>query len=230
MIKNHIKSAKHAAGKERLVSKEKTEHDITEALKVSDQHDHTVGETLPEDQLVYRVKVVTAFLRAAIPLNKIDNLRDLLEENGHRLSDRRCMSDIVAFISSQEQALTKEELAGRDLSVIFYGTTRLGEAMAIFVLFIDLNWQIQQRLIRFQLVAQSMTGEQVARELIMALSTQYSVSYSSLLASMRDRASVNDVAIRTLKVLYPGVIDIGYFLHTLDLLDLNLLSHTYNIL
>ena len=217
MIKNHIKSAKHAAGKERLVSKEKTEHDIAEALKVSDQDDHTVGETLPEDQRVYRVKVVTAFLRAAIPLNKIDNLRDLLEENGYRLSDRRHMSDIVPFISSQEQALIKEELAGRDLSVIFDGTTRLGEAMAILVRFIDSNWQIQQRLIRFQLLAQSMTGEQVARELIMALSTQYSVSSSSLLASMRDRASVNDVAIRTLKVLYPGVLDIGCFSHTLDL-------------
>ena len=41
------------------------------------------------------MRVVTTFLQAAIPLNKVDNLRDLLEENGFHLSDRRHMSDIV---------------------------------------------------------------------------------------------------------------------------------------
>ena len=149
-------------------AKEKTEHDIAEALKVSDQQNHTVGEKLPQDQCVYRVKVVTVFLQAAIPLNKIDNLEIYWRRMGivHLTGD---MSGIVPFISSQEQALIKEELAGRDLSVIFDRSICLGRAMAILVRFIDSNWQIQQRLIRFQLLAQSMTGEQVARELIMAL-------------------------------------------------------------
>ena len=76
VINNHIKSAKHEAGKKRLGSKEKTKLDIAEALKASDKLIHPVGETLPQEQRVYRVKVVTAFLRAAIPLNKIDGLRD----------------------------------------------------------------------------------------------------------------------------------------------------------
>ncbi len=217
VINNHIKSAKHLAGKERLKSKEKSEQDIAESLKASDQVSHPVGETLPQDQRVYRVKVVTAFLRAAIPLFKLDSLRELLEENGYRLSDRRHMTDIVPLIFSQEQARIKEELSGKDLSVIFDGTTRLGEAMAIVVRFIDSDWQIQQRLIRFQLIAQSMSGEEVAREVITALSTQYSINSSSLLAAMRDRASVNDVAIRTIKVVYPALLDVGCFSHTLDL-------------
>ena len=43
------------------------------------------------------------------------------------------MSDIVPFTFSQEQSLIKEEIAGKDLSVIFDGTTQLGEAMAILV-------------------------------------------------------------------------------------------------
>ena len=62
VINNHVKSAKHLAGKKRLGSKDKTEHDIVEALKASDQVTHPVGETLPQDERVYRVKVVTAFL------------------------------------------------------------------------------------------------------------------------------------------------------------------------
>ena len=44
-------------------------------------------------------------------------------------------------------------------------------------------------------------GEEVARELISVLSVTYGVRSSNLLASMRDRASVNNVAMRTLKVV-----------------------------
>ena len=36
------------------------------------------------------------------------------------------------------------------------------------------------------------------------------------MAALRDRASVNDVAVRTLKILYPNLVDIGCFSHTLD--------------
>jgi len=78
VVHNHVKSAKHQARKKRLGTKEKCEQDIAKALKASDEVTHPVGETLPQDQRVYRVKVVTAFLRAAIPLNKVESLRDLL--------------------------------------------------------------------------------------------------------------------------------------------------------
>lgn len=63
----------------------------------------------------------------------------------------------------------------------------------------------------------TVSNKQVARELVTALSTQYSISSTSLLAAMRDRATLNDVAVRTLKVLYPAIIDIACFSHTLDL-------------
>jgi len=65
VVHNHVKSAKHQARKKRLSTKEKCEQDIAKALKVlkaSDEVTHPVGETLPQDQRIYRVKVVTAFL------------------------------------------------------------------------------------------------------------------------------------------------------------------------
>ena len=70
-INNHIKSAKHREGKKRLESKEKRETDIAAALKISDSS-NPVGQTLPQDQCIYCVKVVTAFLRAGVPLNKLE--------------------------------------------------------------------------------------------------------------------------------------------------------------
>ena len=158
MVNNHLKSAKHQAGKQRLAAKEKSECDIAEVLAAFDKEPHPVGKTLPQDQRVYPVKVVMAFLRAGVPLNKIESFRELLEENAFRLSDRHHMSDIIPFISSQEQARIKEEIGGKDLSVIFDGTTRMGEAMGIVVRYITSDWKIQQRLIRLQLLAQSMSG------------------------------------------------------------------------
>jgi len=76
------------------------------------------------------VKVVTTFLRAGVPLAKIDLFRDLLEEHAYSLSDRCGMCDMIPFIQSEEQQQIKTELEGEKVSVIFDGTTRLGEALS----------------------------------------------------------------------------------------------------
>ena len=49
-----------------------------------------------------------------------------------RLTDRRHMSDLVPYIVTQEKADIKAEILGKPVSVIFDGTTRLGEAMALY--------------------------------------------------------------------------------------------------
>ncbi len=107
-------------------------------------------------------------------------------------------------------------MTDKHLSVIFDGTSRLGEAMAILVHFVSDEWNLKQRLIRMQMLAKSMTGEEVARELISVLSMKYSVKSELLLAAMRDRASVNNLATHTVKVMYPLIVDIDCFSHTLD--------------
>ena len=166
-------------------------------------------------QQVYRVKVVTALLRAGILLSKLDSFRDLLEEHAYRLTDRRHMFDLVPFIL-KEEARIKNEITGKYLSVIFDGTSRLGEALAVIVRFIGEDWTLEHRLIRMQMLSKSMTGQEVARELISVLSVTYGVRSELLLAAMRDRASVNNLAMETVSVVYPFVVDIGCFSHTLD--------------
>ena len=72
VIDYHIASQKHLKGKEKITSREKREHDIAESLKWYDTIVHPVGETLPEETRVYRVKVVTTMLKSGIPLSKIN--------------------------------------------------------------------------------------------------------------------------------------------------------------
>jgi hypothetical protein len=103
------------------------------------------------------------------------------------------------------------------VAVIFDGTSRLGEALVVVLRFMDLDsWSPQQRLVRMQLLAKSMCGDEIARELISIPSTELGIPGAKLLASMRDRASTNNVAMRTMKVVYPHLLDIGCYSHTID--------------
>ena len=65
--------------------------------------------------------------------------------------------------------------------------------------FVTDDWKITQNLIRVQMLSKSLCGEKLARELISILSVTYSIPSNN----MRDRASVNNVAMLTLKIVYP---------------------------
>ena len=120
---------------------------------------------------------------------------------------------MIDVINKEEKDKVKKEIAGRNVSIIFDGTTHVAEALNIILRFVSDDWKIEQRLVKLLLVAKSMTGEELAQQLLSCLSTNLGINSALLLAAMRDRASVNDVAIRTVKILYPNLVDIGCFSH-----------------
>ena len=126
------------------------------------------------------------------------------------------MSEHIPFILKEKQTTIKEELTDKYISAIFDGTTRLGEAMAVVFRFVSKEWTLEQHLVKLQMLAKSMKGEEIARELIHVPSTDYTIDLSHLVAAMHDRASVNDAAMRVVKVI-PNLLDVGCF-HTLLIL------------
>ena len=126
------------------------------------------------------------------------------------------MSDLIPFVLKQQQTLIKEEIEDKYVSVIFDGTTRLGEAMAVVVRFVSNNFTIEQRLIRLQLLAKSLSGEEIARELVSVLSVGYGIKPGLLISAMHDGASTNNIAMRTIGVIYPNLFDVCCFSHTID--------------
>ena len=210
-----MKSSKHASGKERLEKKEARERDIAKSLEDYDNQFHPKGESLSVAHRVYRVKVVRSFMKARVPLNKIDCFRESLEEEAFSLTSSRHISDFIDVIAKDKRKKVKEEIEGRDVSIIFDGTTHVAEALNIILRFVT-EWKVHQRLIRLLLVTKPMNGEELAHQLLSTLSVDFSIPPSSLLAAARDLASVNSVAIRHLKILYPNLVDICCFSHTLD--------------
>lgn len=105
---------------------------------------------------IYHIKVVSSFLKAGVLLAKIDSFRDVFEDHGYRLACRRTMSDHIPVIRLHEISLIKGEMAERNIGILFDGTTRLREALAIVVWFVD-DWEVKQRLILLQLLTKTMT-------------------------------------------------------------------------
>ncbi len=153
-------------------------------------------------------------MRAGVPFDKLECFRELLEENAFRLVDKRYLLDLIPFILKEEQAYVRQEIADKPVSVIFDGTSRLGEVMVMVLRFVS-DWKIVQRLVRVEFLAKSMSGEEVAHELVNVLPIKLGRSSELLVAAMRDRASVNNVALRTQSVIYPSLLDVGYVLCSL---------------
>ena len=79
VVKLHLSSAKHKLAKEKLAHKEARERDIAQALKSYDHSFHPKGETLSDRCRLYRVKVVTCFLKAGVPLQSLIAFRAFLK-------------------------------------------------------------------------------------------------------------------------------------------------------
>ena len=131
IIKLHLNSQKHKTSKAKLLDKEAKQRSIAELLKQYDKEHHPKGESLPENVRVYRIIVVKSFLKAGIPLSKVDCMRDLLEEHAFSLSGRQHLSETIRFIHQQEVEQIKEEISGKEVSVIFDGTTHVDEVLAV---------------------------------------------------------------------------------------------------
>ena len=79
-------------GKKVLEAQKSMQQSIAVAVKKVNDDIYLKGETLPEKELVFRCEVVQTFLRAGVPLSKVQQLRPLLERGGSRLADRSVLT------------------------------------------------------------------------------------------------------------------------------------------
>ena len=112
-VKTHIYSGnKHKDAMDRLAKKEARERDIADSLVIYDKAEQPAGTSVSMSERVYRVKVVENFLKAGIPLAKVDDLRALLEENGLKLTHSSHLADYIPLLLRQEKESLKNEIQG----------------------------------------------------------------------------------------------------------------------
>lgn len=151
-VKKHISSKKHTNSKDVIAKSKKRDRSIVDMMKRNNKAVNPKGSTLPEDMRLYRYELVEFFLSAGIPLSKIGIVRPFLEKYGHRLTSRSHLTELIPVILKKKKESVKSEIAVvDDISVIFDGSTRLGEALAILVSFVDNQWNLQQWLVKLEL-------------------------------------------------------------------------------
>ena len=74
-------------------------------------------------QQIYCVKVVSTFLKGGVPLNNLENFMHFVSR-----IDTICMIVFLSYLKKKNRLFIKKLL--ENVSVIFDGTSRLGEALA----------------------------------------------------------------------------------------------------
>ena len=100
--------------------------------------------------------------------------------------------------------------------MIFDGNTRQEEAIAVIVRFLDDNWSIIQRLVRIDICSKSANADSLAQVLNQFPSVDYGIKTNSLLAALRDGASVNQPALDRIAFIFPEMLNVVCFSHILD--------------
>lgn len=214
-LSSHLKSTKHVESKTKLNSEQPhEEEDIVTALKKCDESNWQLADDLGslDDQKVYQLKVLTAFLRAGVPISKLECFKPFFKENALQLTAHRYTSDLLPYVLKEEIAQIKKEIKGRYLSIVFDAS----ETLAVFVRYVK-EWEIHHCLVRMEFLARILSGEEIAQRIISTLSVSYGIASNFLLAAIRDGTSHNNVAAGMLKGAYPQIMDICCFPYTLNI-------------
>ena len=136
ILKNHIISKKHNTGKGKLSKSKLRERSNFEVFQTS-ENKQVQDSTFPMNERALRVEVLEDFLKAGVPIYKVNKRRLLLEKHGYRLTRGTNGRQYIPLIRKKEVDQLKREIASpscdhdtRDLSLIFDGNTRQGEAIS----------------------------------------------------------------------------------------------------
>ena len=124
-LKHQKNSMKNLDNNKRVV---KQRDFITEYFSTS----RAKGESLDINTLAFRFDTVKVFLRNGVPMNKINGFRDYLEIiKGKKLTNANNLSQLIPPLLQEEIDTILNECKDCYLTVIFDGTTKVGEVFAI---------------------------------------------------------------------------------------------------
>lgn len=106
------------------------------------------GSSLTPDHQNWRLAVLNTFLKAGVPIAKIDEFRSLLELHAPlSLTHSSHMAKMIPAVLKSMNATTAALIKNRYVVILFDGTPHIGEVVSIVVRF--WNGRLRQRLLSF---------------------------------------------------------------------------------
>lgn len=136
------------------------------------------------------------FFDSGIPIHKVNlGLGTLLQRVGLSIGHYSDLLSIVPRVHKQELEEIKKELEGQSFSMIFDGTTRVGEVLAVVVRFCAVDFSLHTRLVALTTAAKHMTGNELSAQIIRVLIQRVGAeSLDNVLATSRDSCATNGAA------------------------------------
>jgi hypothetical protein len=122
----------------------------------------------------------------------------------------------VPRIEFREISLLKKELDGHFVTLIFDGTTRIGEAVNVCARFITDDFELVQRLVAFKTTEKSMDGPGLSRFINEIVQKQLQLDSDLIVGGARDSCSTNHAAMRLMEHNYASMQDLLCIAHTLS--------------
>jgi len=192
-ISHHVRGSKHKEKLETLENSTKDSHSILEYVKAA----HAADEKKRVDQRTdaFRLELVQQFLKAGIPVNKIDTLLPYLEKiSGVSLLHSSGCSRLVTQLYELEVAKNKKALPkDTKVSVIFDGTSFVGELLVVLVRYV-IGFVPTQRLIGVGHYDKSLNSKTLAKKLNDSI-IAVGLNGEDIISSVHDSASVNTAAV-----------------------------------
>ena len=216
-LKDHQSSAKHKTAEERfsdIASKRaRLEQRIAQL--------HGDIESNRVQKILRRVEVLRTFLFTGTPIDRISDFESILSHPDQApMCGPSYLLEHLPILYDQEIDKIKMKLsteACQSLAIVFDGTCRKGEAVCIMARYITDDWRAEHFLLRFVTAAKSLTGLEIAALVSNTLIKKYSIGPSAVVAFIRDRARVNDTAVRMLQqIVFDHALDVGCLSHTLN--------------
>ena len=216
-IATHVSSEAHKKALTTFVSTLSDDEQIGMLLsQYFEKNPQSEMRTVRKDVHVYRWRVTESFMYAGVPMGKIDQLRHLLEREGHALTGSNHMAELyIPQIEEREIKCVVAELLGQYFSVTFDGTTRLGEAINIVTRSITDDFVIRMRLVGFKTTKVHCDGDALFRLILTTLQTKLGLNLESCVAWQRDSCSTNAAAVNLLMPASANALNMLCFPHTL---------------
>lgn len=177
------------------------------------------GGCVSEADQSFRFATARTLMGCGVPFNKLDRgLRSLLQRAGASLGS---VADLkrayIPLVRKHEYQTLRAELEGEWFDVIFDGTTRCGEVLAVVLRFCTVDFEIKHRLVALRTAAKHMTGAQLSAMIVRILLQTVGVdALDRTLACTRDSCATNGAAVSALQLgAMPNLFDVLCFSHTL---------------
>jgi hypothetical protein len=198
-FKKHRATLKHQGN----VTKRKNQDDETKNLRgtldsyfKSNSTDDTgvLGmERVSEQVQTFRADTIESFIKAGIPVAKIDALRPFLEKYAAMplTGSNHLMETYMPPLTVKEFNKLKEETKGEVFGCYHDGTTYNGEAFTVVLRWMDASMTIKTRCVTVSILKSSLDAAELSGELITAIAATMGLSLMDVLAWMNDAAAAN---------------------------------------